>query len=82
MRGTVRWFNDAKGYGSITPDPEFYPEMDLMDQSDSNEPHCFIHYTAIQGDGFQTLAEGQRVEFDVTFGPKGPQATNVRKEMI
>jgi CspA family cold shock protein len=60
--GTVKWFNDAKGYGFI---------------SRSDGPDVFVHYSAIQGDGFRTLSEGQQVEFDVVDGPKGKQAANV-----
>ena len=60
--GTVKWFNDAKGYGFI---------------SRSDGPDVFVHYSAIQGDGFKTLSEGQQVEFDVVDGPKGKQAANV-----
>ncbi len=63
MNGTVKWFNEQKGFGFITQD---------------NGPDVFIHYTAIQGEGFKTLEEGQRVEFEITEGPKGPQAVNVR----
>ena len=62
--GTVKWFNDAKGYGFI---------------SRPDGPDVFVHHTAIQMDGFRTLKEGERVEFDVTQGPKGLQAANVRK---
>ncbi len=61
--GTVKWFNDAKGFGFIT--------------QESGED-VFVHYSAIQGDGFRTLKEGARVEFDITRGPKGLQASNVR----
>ena len=60
--GTVKWFNDSKGFGFI-------------EQSDG--PDVFVHFSAIEGDGFKTLNEGQRVSFEVTDGPKGPQATNV-----
>ena len=65
--GVVKWFNNQKGYGFITPDG-----------SDSGK-EVFVHYSAVQGDGFKTLAEGDKVEFEVTSGPKGEQATNVRK---
>ena len=61
--GTVKWFNEAKGYGFISP-------------SDGGKD-VFVHFSAIQGDGFKTLAEGQAVSFDVEDGPKGPQASNV-----
>ena len=63
-QGTVKWFNDQKGYGFITPE---------------NGKDVFVHHSAIQGDGFKTLGEGQKVEFDITDGPKGQQATNVVK---
>ncbi len=63
-RGTVKWFNDTKGFGFI--------------QQESGED-VFVHYTAIGGDGFKTLKEGQEVEFEITQGPKGPQASNVVK---
>ena len=62
--GTVKWFNDAKGFGFIT-------------QDGGGEDVC-CHHTAIQTDGFRTLAEGQKVEFEVAKGPKGLQAQNVR----
>ena len=61
-KGTVKWFNDSKGYGFIA-------------QPDG--PDVFVHYSAIQGNGFKTLAEGQEVEFDIVEGPKGKQAANV-----
>jgi len=60
--GTVKWFNDAKGFGFIT--------------SESGED-VFVHFTAIQGRGFRSLAEGATVEFEITNGPKGLQASNV-----
>jgi CspA family cold shock protein len=63
--GKVKWFNDAKGFGFITPD--------------EGERDCFVHYSAIQGDGFRSLAEGERVEFDMVAGEKGPAAQNVNK---
>ncbi|MEE9542615.1 MAG: cold-shock protein [Thermodesulfobacteriota bacterium] len=63
-RGTVKWFNDTKGFGFI--------------QQESGED-VFVHYTAISGEGFKTLKEGEEVEFEVTEGPKGPQASNVTK---
>ena len=63
--GTVKWFNDSKGFGFITPD--------------EGEADCFVHYSAIQGDGFKSLAEGDRVQFEVGEGPKGPAAENVTR---
>ncbi len=60
--GTVKWFNSEKGYGFIERE---------------DGPDVFVHYTAIQSEGFRTLQEGQQVEFAVEQGPKGPQATNV-----
>jgi CspA family cold shock protein len=60
--GTVKWFNGGKGYGFIERE---------------GGPDVFVHYSAIQGDGFRNLEEGQKVEFDVEQGAKGPQATNV-----
>jgi len=60
--GTVKWFNETKGFGFIERE---------------DGPDVFVHFSAIQGDGFKTLADGQKVEFDVTDGQKGPQAENV-----
>lgn len=64
IQGTVKWFNDAKGFGFISQD---------------GGDDVFVHHNAIQSDGFRSLAEGDRVEFEVTKGPKGLQAENVRK---
>lgn len=61
-QGTVKWFNDQKGFGFISRD---------------NGKDCFVHFSAIQGDGFRSLAEGERVEFDVVDGARGPAAENV-----
>ena len=61
--GTVKWFNESKGFGFITPD--------------DGSKDVFVHFSAIASDGFRTLAEGQQVTFDVEDGPKGPQASNV-----
>jgi len=63
--GTVKWFNDAKGFGFITPE--------------DGSRDCFVHHSAIQGSGFKSLAERDRVEFDVVQGAKGPAAENVSK---
>ncbi|HEV7820357.1 MAG TPA: cold-shock protein [Burkholderiales bacterium] len=62
--GTVKWFNDAKGFGFITPD--------------DGGKDLFAHFSAIQGNGFKSLRENQKVSYDVTTGPKGDQATNIR----
>jgi len=61
-RGTVKWFNASKGYGFITPE---------------EGPDVFVHYSAIQAEGFRSLQEGDKVEFTIESSPKGPQATNV-----
>jgi cold shock protein len=63
-RGKVKWFNDQKGFGFIEQD---------------NGTDVFVHHTSILGEGFKTLAEGEEVEFDVTKGPKGPKAENVKR---
>ena len=63
--GTVKWFNDAKGFGFITPE--------------NGDKDCFVHHTAIKADGFRSLSEGDRVEFDIVQGAKGPAAENVSK---
>ena len=64
-KGAVKWFSDQKGYGFITPE--------------DGSKDVFVHHTAIKGDGFRTLREGQAVEFEISQGPKGPQASNVSK---
>ncbi|MCU6707600.1 cold-shock protein [Paenibacillus sp. J5C_2022] len=64
MKGTVKWFNAEKGYGFIQVE---------------NGEDVFVHYSAIQGDGFKSLEEGQEVEFDITEGNRGSQAANVHK---
>ena len=64
-KGTVKWFNESKGYGFIASD----------DGTD-----VFVHYSSIQGEGFKTIAEGDKVSFDVEKGDKGPKAVNVVKE--
>ena len=63
--GTVKWFNDAKGFGFITPE--------------DGQKDCFVHHSAIQGQGFKSLSEGDHVEFDVVAGQKGPAAGNVAR---
>ncbi len=63
--GTVKWFNDAKGFGFITPE--------------DGDKDCFVHYSAIQGSGFRTLVEGEKVEYDRQDGEKGPAAANVAR---
>lgn len=64
LRGTVKWFNNTKGYGFIGRD---------------DGPDVFVHYSAIVGDGYRTLQEGEPVDFEIVQGPKGPQAANVQK---
>ncbi len=63
--GRVKWFNEAKGFGFITPD--------------GGQKDCFVHFSAISGSGFRTLNEGDRVEFDIVEGQKGPAAENVTR---
>ncbi|PIU40467.1 MAG: cold-shock protein [Candidatus Omnitrophica bacterium CG07_land_8_20_14_0_80_50_8] len=63
--GKIKWFNEQKGYGFITPE--------------GGKKDVFVHYSALQGEGFKTLAEGEQVSFEITEGPKGEQATNVVK---
>jgi CspA family cold shock protein len=65
VKGSVKWFNEAKGYGFIS--------------QDNGGPDVFVHYSNITGNGFKTLKEGQQVEFEIGQGPKGPCATNVKR---
>jgi len=65
VQGTVKWFNNEKGFGFITPE--------------NSSKDVFVHHTAIQGSGYKSLNEGERVSFEVTAGPKGDQASNVTK---
>ncbi|MCA1765198.1 MAG: cold shock domain-containing protein [Desulfobulbaceae bacterium] len=65
LQGKVKWFNESKGFGFI-------------EREDGND--VFVHYTAIAGDGFKTLGEGDEVEFEIVDGPKGPAAANVQKK--
>ena len=62
-RGTVKWFNDSKGFGFVTPE--------------DGSKDCFVHHSAVQGEGFKTLREGELVEFDIVQAEKGPAAENV-----
>jgi CspA family cold shock protein len=64
-KGTVKWFNDAKGFGFIT--------------RENGQPDVFVHFSSIRAEGFKSLAEGDKVEYEVSQGPKGPQASNVGK---
>jgi CspA family cold shock protein len=64
--GTVKWFNDSKGFGFISPE--------------DGSADVFVHFSAVQGDGFRSLAEGQAVSYEVEDGPKGPQATQVNPQ--
>lgn len=66
LNGTVKWFNESKGYGFIT--------------QDNGGPDVFVHYSSINGDGFKSLSDGDPVEFEITDGPKGPQASNCVKK--
>jgi cold shock protein len=65
ITGKVKWFNDSKGFGFITPD--------------DGQKDCFVHFSAIEGNGFKSLAEGDSVEFEMVQGQKGPAAENVTK---
>jgi len=65
VKGTVKWFNDSKGYGFII--------------QDNGGPDVFVHHSSIAGEGYKSLSEGDHVEFEITEGPKGPQASNCVK---
>jgi CspA family cold shock protein len=65
IKGTVKWFNESKGFGFIT--------------REDGEKDCFVHHSAIAGEGFKNLAEGEQVEFEIVDGPKGPAAQNVTR---
>ena len=65
VTGTVKWFSDSKGFGFITPE--------------GGQKDCFVHHSAIGGEGYKSLSEGDRVEFNIVQGPKGPAAENVTK---
>ena len=70
MTGRVKWFNESKGYGFIT----------IEEGENGQGQDCFVHYSAIEGDGYRTLTEGEAVTFDLTQGKKGPAAENVRRQ--